>query len=115
MPSGKWKGTVAPAGPMAKSLVYKGYYTRTVGGLTKAKIVRKKDKHGNVRYHSKKQLAMGRKKGGNQRGRADWQRALKMAKEDLEDEGRDMSGFVVPKKGTVLYRRAKAHFREMGW
>jgi len=113
--AGKKLGTIA-TGPMAKSLVYKGYYHKTAGGLTKAQIVRIKDKHGNIRYRSKKQMKMGKKKGGNQKGRADWQKALKMAKKELEEEGKDMSGFIVPKKGTLLYRRTKDIYKhEFGW
>ena len=108
-------GTVA-TGPRAKYLVYKGYYKRTSGGLTKAKIVRKKDKSGNWRYHSKKQLSMGRKKGGNQKGRADWIKAVKRAKKELREEGARLEGFVSIKKGTKLYKRAKLIYREdFGW
>jgi len=88
-------------------MVKTGKIARTSGGLTAADIVKKTDKHGKVRYVSKKKS--GRSK-GNPALKA-WTGALARARKEL-----GFDGSVMPKKtgGTSsqkkLYALAKQHY-----
>tara|TARA_Y100000389_G_C17328306_1_gene446706 strand:+ start:56 stop:379 length:324 start_codon:yes stop_codon:yes gene_type:complete len=96
----------------SKVQVYNGTAKMTRGGLKKKDIMRIKDKYGNVRYKSKVQKAMGKKKTGKQRGRAEWTNAMKKARRELIREGVIESGEFVPvggktKEGKALLKRIK--------
>ena len=93
----------------SKSQVYKGSAQMTKGGLTKKDIVRVKDRYGNIRYKSKDQKSMGKKKSGP---RADWTKAMKKARKELISEGILDNGEFVPvggstRQGKALLKRIK--------
>ena len=93
-----------------KASVYKGFAKRTSGGLTKKDIVRTKKK-GVVSYKSKKKVKVSKtKKSGG--GLKKWRDALKKARKELIKSGKikDPKSFksFAPKKGSALYKRARA-------
>ena len=93
-----------------KSSVYKGFAKRTSGGLTKKDIVRVKRK-GVVSYKSKKKVKASKtKKSGG--GLKKWRASLKKARKELIKSGKikDPKSFksFAPKKGSALYKRARA-------
>ena len=95
-----------------KVQVYNGTAVMTRGGLKKKDIARVKDKYGNIRYKSKKQKAMGKKKTGKQRSRADWTKAMRKARRELISEGVIERGEFVPvggrtAKGKKLLKRIR--------
>merc|ERR1711869_169716 len=78
-------------GRCAKSVVFRGTKTSTVGGLTKANLMRNK----NASANGKKAYA--RIKG--------WTAAVTKARKAL-----NVKGFVAVKKGTPLYKKAKEFY-----
>lgn len=93
----------------SKSQVYKGSAHMTKGGLTKKDIVRVKDRYGNIRYKSKDQRSMGKKKSGP---RAEWTKAMKKARKELIADGVLDKGEFVPvggksREGKALLKRTK--------
>jgi hypothetical protein len=93
----------------SKVEVYNGNAKYTKGGLVKSDIVRIKDKEGNYRYKSKKQLKSGRKKNSF---RAKWAKAMKKARKELVKEGVIDEGEFVPvggktAKGKKLLKRIR--------
>merc|ERR1712150_229637 len=90
------KSKVIATGRMAKSLVFRGSRTKTVGGLKKTDL--KKNKTGKV--VSAKMSEVAKKNYGN-RLRA-WVQAVTKARAALK-----VKGFVAIKKGSPLYNKAK--------
>ena len=93
----------------SKVEVYNKKAKYTKGGLTKSDIVRIKDKQGNYRYKSKRQLSVGRKKNSF---RAEWSKAMKKARKELIKEGVIDDGEFVPiggssAKGKKLLKRIR--------
>jgi len=93
----------------SKVQVYNGTARMTKGGLTKKDIIRVKDPYGNIRYKSKDQKKMGKKKSGP---RADWTKAMKKARKELISEGILDKGEFVPvggstRQGKALLKRTK--------
>ena len=87
-------------GKMARSVVFRGTKAKTSSGLTKADLI--KNKRGKI--VSKKQAAHGKKVGfANIKG---WLSAFQKARKAL-----GVKGFVVVKKGTPLYKKAKELFQ----
>ena len=85
-------------GRMAKSVVFRGTKTATVGGLTKANLMRNK----NGKIVSKKASANGKKAYARIKG---WTAAVTKARKAL-----NVKGFVAVKKGTALYKKAKEFY-----
>ena len=85
-------------GRYAKSVVFRGTKTSTVGGLTKANLMRNK----NGKIVSKKQSANGKKAYARIKG---WTMAVAKARKEL-----GVKGFVAVKKGTPLYKKAKEFY-----
>merc|ERR1719229_193881 len=81
-----------------KFSVLKGNKERTSGGLKKSDLV--KSKSGKV--VSRKASAAGKKAYANIKG---WTAAVQKARKEL-----GIKGFVAVKKGTPLYKAAKAHY-----
>ena len=91
----------------SKSQVYNGTAQQTGGGLLKKDIVRVKDKQGNIRYKSKKQQILGRKKNSPLK---EYAKLMSRARNELIDEGVIDEGDFVPiggktKKGKLLKKR----------
>lgn len=84
-------------GRMAKVMVFKGKKEKTVGGMTKASLI--KNKSGRV--VSKKQSLQAKKKLGG------WLAAVAKARSELK-----IKGFVAIKKGTPLYAKAKSYYKK---
>ena len=93
-----------------KSSVYKGFAKHTSGGLTKKDIVRVRRK-GVVSYKSKKKVKSAKKKKSSG-GLNKWRAALNKPRKELVKSGKikDPTSFksFAPKKGSVLYKRARA-------
>merc|ERR1712139_191297 len=85
-------------GRMAKSVVFRGTKESTVGGLTKANLMRNK----NGKIVSKKASANGKKAYARIKG---WTAAVTKARKAL-----NVKGFVAVKKGTALYKKAKEFY-----
>merc|ERR1712093_763166 len=85
-------------GRYAKSVVFRGTKTSTVGGLTKANLMRNK----NGKIVSKKASANGKKAYARIKG---WTVAVTKARKAL-----NLKGFVAVKKGTALYKKAKEFY-----
>ena len=85
-------------GRYAKSVVFRGTKTSTVGGLTKASLMRNK----NGKIVSKKASANGKKAYARIKG---WTAAVTKARKAL-----NVKGFVAVKKGTPLYKKAKEFY-----
>merc|ERR1711988_1205057 len=85
-------------GKMAKSVVFRGTKTATVGGLTKANLMKNK----NGKIVSKKASANGKKAYARIKG---WTAAVTKARKAL-----NVKGFVAVKKGTALYKKAKEFY-----
>merc|ERR1711988_727411 len=85
-------------GRYAKSVVFRGTKTSTVGGLTKASLMRNK----NGKIVSKKASANGKKAYARIKG---WTAAVTKARKAL-----NVKGFVAVKKGTALYKKAKEFY-----
>ena len=85
-------------GKMAKSVVFRGTKTATVGGLTKANLMKNK----NGKIVSRKASANGKKAYARIKG---WTVAVTKARKFL-----GVKGFVAVKKGTPLYAKAKEFF-----
>ena len=85
-------------GKMAKSVVFRGTKTATVGGLTKASLMRNK----NGKIVSKKASANGKKAYARIKG---WTLAVTKARKAL-----GVKGFLAVKKGTPLYKKAKEFY-----
>ena len=85
-------------GRYAKSVVFRGTKTSTVGGLTKANLMRNK----NGKIVSKKASANGKKAYARIKG---WTAAVTKARKFL-----NVKGFVAVKKGTPLYKKAKEFY-----
>merc|ERR1712093_44542 len=85
-------------GRFAKSVVFRGTKTATVGGLTKASLT--KNKHGKI--VSRKQSANGKKAYARIKG---WTVAVTKARKVL-----GVKGFVAVKKGTPLYKKAREFY-----
>ncbi|CAE8620871.1 unnamed protein product [Polarella glacialis] len=83
-------------GKLAKNVVFKGNKEKTKGGLKKSDLM--KNKTG--RIVTRKQHAKGKKAYKNVSG---WIAAVQKARKDL-----GVKGFVAIKKGTALYKAAKA-------
>jgi hypothetical protein len=93
----------------SKVEVYNKTAKYTKGGLSKSDIVRIKDKQGNYRYKSKKQIKSGRKKNSF---RAKWSKAMKQARKELIKEDIIDDGEFVPigghtAKGKKLLKRIR--------
>merc|ERR1711982_264837 len=82
-------------GKMAKSVVFRGTKAKTYTGLTKSDLVL--NKRGKI--VSKKQASNGKKAYANIKG---WTVACQKARKAL-----GVKGFLVIKKGTPLYKKAK--------
>ena len=85
-------------GRYAKSVVFRGTKTSTVGGLTKSSLMRNK----NGKIVSKKASANGKKAYARIKG---WTAAVTKARKALS-----VKGFVAVKKGTALYKKAKEFY-----
>merc|ERR1711904_190936 len=85
-------------GRYAKSVVFRGTKASTVGGLTKANLMRNK----NGKIVSKKASANGKKAYARIKG---WTAAVTKARKAL-----NVKGFVAVKKGTSLYKKAKEFY-----
>ena len=85
-------------GRYAKSVVFRGTKTSTVGGLTKASLMRNK----NGKIVSKKASANGKKA---YKRIAGWTAAVAKARKAL-----GCKGFVAIKKGSALYNKAKSFY-----
>ena len=85
-------------GVFARASVFSGTKTRTQGGLKKSDLMRSKT----GKIVTKAQHAAGKKAYNRIKG---WTVAVKKARKDL-----GVKGFVVVKKGTALYKAAKAHY-----
>ena len=85
-------------GRYAKSVVFRGTKTSTVGGLTKSSLMRNK----NGKIVSKKASANGKKAYARIKG---WTAAVTKARKAL-----NVKGFVAVKKGTALYKKAKEFY-----
>merc|ERR1712072_1047113 len=85
-------------GRYAKSVVFRGTKPSTVGGLTKASLMRNK----NGKIVSKKASANGKKAYARIKG---WTAAVGKARKAL-----NVKGFVAVKKGTALYKKAKEFY-----
>merc|ERR1719199_235523 len=83
---------------VAKLVVFRGAKASTVGGLTKANLIRNK----NGKIVSKKQSANGKKAYSFIKG---WTAAVTKARKAL-----NVKGFVAVKKGTALYKKAKEFY-----
>merc|ERR1712060_276839 len=90
----KSKSMKVAKGRMAKSQVWKGRSTKTSGGLMRSAL--KKNKHGKIVSAKRSAQAM---KGKS----SQWINAVNKARKELK-----VKGFVAIKKGTTLYKRAKA-------
>merc|ERR1711903_91231 len=84
-------------GSLAKSVVLRGTKEKTVGGLTKADLL--KNKRGKI--VSKKMAANGKKQ-FIANGLGKWTKAVQKARAILK-----LKGFVAIKKGSPLYTKAK--------
>jgi hypothetical protein len=96
----------------SKVEVYNGNAKFTKGGLTKQDIVVVKDKYGNKRYKSEKQLSSGKKKNTP---RDHWAKAVKKAYTQLVKEKVIPNGKFIPvggetKLGKQLYKRTSNIF-----
>ena len=87
-------------GRYAKSVVFRGTKTSTVGGLTKASLMRNK----NGKIVSKKASANGKKAYARIKG---WTVAVTKARKAL-----GVKGFLAVKKGTPLYKKAKEFYSQ---
>merc|ERR1739844_741431 len=85
-------------GPLGKSSVFSGRREKTAGGLKKADLV--KNKAGKI--VSRKSSAAGKKAYAYIKA---WTLAVQKAKKEL-----GVTGFVAIKKGTPLYKAARAHY-----
>ena len=85
-------------GRYAKSVVFRGTKTSTVGGLTKSSLMRNK----NGKIVSKKASANGKKAYARIKG---WTLAVTKARKELK-----IKGFIAVKKGTPLYKKAKEFY-----
>ena len=85
-------------GRYAKSVVFRGTKTSTVGGLTKSSLMRNK----NGKIVSKKASANGKKAYARIKG---WTLAVTKARKELK-----IKGFMAVKKGTPLYKKAKEFY-----
>merc|ERR1719313_2429608 len=83
-------------GKLAKSSVFRGSKVKTVGGLTKDKLM----KNSAGKIVSKKASAAGKKRYKNIAG---WVSAVKQARKAL-----GLKGFTAIKKGSALYTKAKS-------
>merc|ERR1712072_1132259 len=92
------KKSVIAKGKRARSVVFRGNKSKTQGGLTKDKLM--KNKAGKI--VSRKASAAGKKAYSNIKG---WTVAVQKARKEL-----GVKGFVAVKKGTPLYKAAKAHY-----
>merc|ERR1719265_491543 len=86
-------------GQLAKSFVFRGMKAKTVGGLTKADLIKNK----NGKIVSKKQQAHGKKAYNNIKA---WTASVMKARKAL-----GLKGFVPIKKGTPLYTKTKSFYR----
>merc|ERR1712050_216831 len=85
-------------GKLAKAAVFRGGKGKTASGLSKPDLI--KSKRGKI--VSKKSSAAGKKAYANIKG---WTAAVQKAKKEL-----GLKGFVAVKKGTPLYKAAKANY-----
>merc|ERR1712087_88161 len=92
--------SVIGTGKLAKALVFKGSRQKTVGGLKKSDLV--ESKTGKI---VSKKASMRAKKAFKGSSLQEWGQAMMQARKELGTKG-----FVVVKKGTPLYRRAKEIF-----
>ncbi|CAE8627462.1 unnamed protein product [Polarella glacialis] len=90
------KKSIIAKGKRGKSSVFRGTKVKTSGGLKKSDLI--KSKSGKV--VSRKSSAAGKKAYGNIKG---WTVAVQKARKEL-----GLKGFVAIKKGTALYKAAKA-------
>ncbi|CAE8687973.1 unnamed protein product [Polarella glacialis] len=90
------KKSIIAKGKRGKSSVFRGTKVKTSGGLKKSHLI--KSKSGKV--VSRKSSAAGKKAYGNIKG---WTVAVQKARKEL-----GVKGFVAIKKGTALYKAAKA-------
>mmetsp|Transcript_57958 Transcript_57958/g.104106 ORF Transcript_57958/g.104106 Transcript_57958/m.104106 type:complete len:112 (+) Transcript_57958:1-336(+) len=90
------KKSIIAKGKRGKSSVFRGTKVKTSGGLKKSDLI--KSKSGKV--VSRKSSAAGKKAYGNIKG---WTVAVQKARKEL-----GVKGFVAIKKGTALYKAAKA-------
>ena len=77
----------------SKSQVFNKTALKTQGGLVKSDIIRIKDSSGNIRYKSKHQQKVGKKKNTF---RAKWSKAVKRARTQLIKEKVFAKGTFVP-------------------
>merc|ERR1711977_446374 len=87
-------------GKFRKALVFRGSKEKTIGGLSKADLI----KNSNGKIVSKKQSAAAKKRFGSTLKK--WTDAVKAARKSL-----GIKGFLAVKKGTPLYTKAKANYR----
>merc|ERR1719375_1217432 len=87
-------------GKYRKALVFRGSKEKTIGGLSKADLI----KNSNGKIVSKKQSVAAKKRFGSTLKK--WTDAVKAARKTL-----GLKGFVAVKKGTPLYTKAKANYR----
>merc|ERR1719326_1785422 len=92
------KNSKIAKGKRAKAAVFRGTKVKTVGGLTKDSL--KKNKAGKI--VSKKASAAAKKR-YEKSGLKKWASAVQKARKAL-----GLKGFVAIKKGTALYKKAKA-------
>merc|ERR1719345_71351 len=85
-------------GKLAKASVFRGNKEKPSSGLNKSDLI--KSKSGKI--VSRKSSAAGKKAYANIKG---WTAAVQKAKKEL-----GLKGFVAVKKGTPLYKAAKAHY-----
>merc|ERR1712014_322397 len=96
----KTSKTKIAKGKRGKSLVYKGKFEKTVGGLTKDALV--KSKTGKI--VSKRLHARGKKSYANIKW---WVEAFLQARTEL-----DLNGFVAIKKGSALYTKTRELYND---
>jgi hypothetical protein len=102
--------TVVKSGKIgSKAEVYHGTKEYTNGGLRKKDIIRIKDKQGNYRYKSRKQLKKGKKNSFIKK----WSKAVKRARKELLKEGIIHKDDFVPvggstRQGKMLLKRTRA-------
>merc|ERR1711918_94074 len=92
------KKSVIAKGKNARSVVFRGSKSKTASGMTKDRLM--KNKAGKI--VSRKASAAGKKRYANIKG---WTVAVQKARKEL-----GVKGFVAVKKGTPLYKAAKAHY-----
>ena len=85
-------------GVFARASVFSGTKTKTQGGLEKSDLMRSKT----GKIVTKAQHAAGKKAYNRIKG---WTVAVKKARKEL-----GVKGFVAVRKGTALYKAAKAHY-----